>query len=60
MQVIVGRGLVKIEKGEVLVLVDTAELPKAYNEFFLTVPPLSDKQMGAIMGNRNFIRESCR
>ena len=38
-------------------LVDTAELPKAYNEFFLTVPPLSDKQMGAIMGNRNFIRD---
>ena len=31
-QVIVGRGLVKIEKGEVLVLVDTAELPTEIDE----------------------------
>ena len=31
-QVIVGRGLIKIEKGEVLVLVDTAELPTEIDE----------------------------
>ena len=29
---IVGRGLIKIEKGEVLVLVDTAELPTEIDE----------------------------